>query len=140
ADLMAFGKRDGSPLGPETTGKVHRLLHRALRDAVRWDRLSRNPASVAESPRAPRPKMVTWNTSQLAIFLEQARGDGFYALWQLIATSGLRRSEALGLRWGDVDLDQARLSVSQTLAYVGTRAVLDAPKTDPKPPSRHPRA
>ncbi len=53
ADLLASGKRDGSPLGPETTGKVHRLLHRALRDAVRWDRLARNPASVAEAPRAP---------------------------------------------------------------------------------------
>ena len=37
---------------------------------------------------------------------------------------------ALGLRWCDLDLDEARLSVRQTLAYVGTRPVLDEPKTD----------
>jgi integrase len=130
AELLVSGKRDGSPLGAETTGKVHRLLHRALRDAVRWDRLSRNPASVAEAPRTPRPKMATWSAGQLAVFLEHARENRLYPLWQLLATTGLRRSEALGLRWCDLDLDEARLSVRQTLAYVGTRPVLDEPKTE----------
>jgi integrase len=41
----------------------------------------------------------------------------------------MRRGEALGLRWSDVDLDVGRASISQTLTYVGTRAVLSEPKT-----------
>jgi integrase len=74
--------------------------------------------------------MTTWTAGQLALFLKYTTDDRLCALWELLATTGLRRSEALGLRWCDLDLDEGRLSVRQTLAYVGTRPVLDEPKTD----------
>jgi integrase len=131
AELLASGKRDGSPLSAVTTGKVHRLLHRALRDAVKWDRIARNPAAVAEAPRARRAEMRIWNGDEVGMFLDGAEHDRLAALWRLFATTGLRRSEALGLRWCDLNLDEtpARLSVRQTLAYVGTRAMFDEPKS-----------
>jgi integrase len=47
----------------------------------------------------------------------------------LLLTTGLRRGETLGLAWADVDLDAGRLTVRQTLAYVGTKAVLSETKT-----------
>jgi integrase len=50
-------------------------------------------------------------------------------LWTLLLTTGLRRGEALGLAWSDVDLDAGRITVRQTLAYVGTKAVLTETKT-----------
>jgi integrase len=56
--------------------------------------------------------------------------DLLYALWFLLATTGLRRAEALGLRWSDLDLDAGRISIRQTLAYVGTKATFSEPKTD----------
>jgi integrase len=102
-------------------------LQRGARRAAPRPRLG---TSVAEAPRAPRSRIVAWSARQLVVFLEQAREDRLFALWQLLATTGLRRSEALGLRWCDLDLDEARLSVRQTLAYVGTRPVLDEPKTE----------
>lgn len=132
AKLLKKGRRrDGGPLGAETTRKVHRFIHRALRDAVRWNRVARNVASIAEPPRAPRPQMVAWAAAELVTFLARVNDDDrLSALWTLFATTGLRRAEALGLRWADVDLDDARLSVRQTLAYVGTRATFSEPKTD----------
>jgi integrase len=129
-ELLEAGKRDASPLGAETTRKVHRLLHRVLKDAVKWNRVARNVAAIADPPRAQRPKMEAWTAEQLDVFLDRASDDRLYALWFLFATTGMRRAEALGLRWSDVDLDASRLSVRQTLAYVGTKAMFSEPKTD----------
>jgi integrase len=130
AELLESGKRDGSPLGAETTRKVHRLLHRLLRDAVKWNRVPRNVAAIADPPRAQRPKMQAWTADQLDAFLDHASDDRLYVLWFLFATTGLRRAEALGLRWADADLAAGRISIRQTLAYVGTSATFSEPKTD----------
>jgi integrase len=108
--------------------KVHRVLHRALRDAVKWNRIARNPAELADPPRAPRRDLKAWSAAELATFLAHASTDRLAALWQLLATTGLRRAEALGLRWEDLDLEERRLSVRQTLAYVGTRPEISETK------------
>ncbi len=50
-------------------------------------------------------------------------------LWTLLATTGMRRGEALALRWSDVDVENGRLSVQRTLTYVGTKATFSEPKT-----------
>jgi integrase len=129
ANLLESGKRDGSPLGAESVAKVHRLMHRALRDAEKWDRISRNPAARADPPKAPRPDMHAWSASDVHRFLDHAADDRLASLWTLLATTGMRRAEALGVRWGDLDLDAGRLSVNQTLAYTGTVPTFSAPKT-----------
>jgi integrase len=127
-ELLKNGKRDGSPLGAESVGKVHRLIHRAMRDAVKWGRVTRNPAASADPPRAARPEIRAWSAPDLTKFLDQAASDRLAALWHLYATTGLRRAEALGLTWSAVDLDAGHLSVRQTLAYVGTKAVISETK------------
>ena len=63
------------------------------------------------------------------MFLKHAANDDLAPLWTLLLTTGLRRAEALGLAWTDVDLDKGRLTVRQTLAYVGSQAVLSETKT-----------
>ena len=85
----------------------HAVLHRSLKDAVRWGRLARNPADLADPPRvsARSHELRTWSAEQLAAFLNARRGDRLYALWHTLAMTGLRRGEALGLRWQDVDLE-----------------------------------
>ncbi|MFL6240554.1 MAG: site-specific integrase [Actinomycetes bacterium] len=62
--------------------------------------------------------MVTWTAKQLSDFLAAEREGRLYPLCLLLATTGLRRGEALGLRWQDVDLDNARLSVRQTVISI----------------------
>lgn len=68
---------------------------------------------------------------QLRDFLavSAAAGDLLYPLWVLLATTGMRRGEALGLRWSDVDLDAGRLRVVQTLVQVRGKAMIGEPKT-----------
>jgi len=59
------------------------------------------------SPR-PSPVMV-WTPEQTGIFLNRAAGHRLYGLYHLIAFRGLRRGEACGLRWADVDLDEGTI-------------------------------
>ena len=123
-------------LSVATDRHTHAVLHRALRDAVRWGKLVRNPAAAADPPRAERSRAQAWTAKELARFLEHVQGDRLFPLWRLAATTGMRRGELLGLTWRCLDLEGARLSVEQQLvpdsrrlhvraAQVGTLAADD---------------
>ncbi len=77
AKLACQGKRDGKRgLSPRTVHHVHVCLHRALRDAVRWGRLFRNPVDAADPPRVAGPgsrEMKTWSAAQVRAFLRPPR-------------------------------------------------------------------
>jgi integrase len=73
--------------------------------------------------------MKTWTKEQLKAFLESVADDRLAALWHTIAFTGMRRGEALGLRWSDVDLENARLSVCRVLIPINRAVVVNEPKT-----------
>ncbi len=103
-----------------------------FRDAVRWGRLARSPADAADPPQASasaRPEMTTWTAAELRTFLDGVRGDRLYAAFLMLATTGMRRGEVLGLRWADLGLDAARASVRQTVIVVRHQVLLSDPKT-----------
>ena len=133
AKLALSGKKDGkSGLCPLTIRHVHACLHRALRDAVRWERITRSPADAADPPRVSGDgtrELKTWSAEQLKAFLAAARDDPLFALWHTLAMTGMRRGEALGLRWEDVDLENGRLSVRRALIPNGKTVVVSEPKT-----------
>jgi integrase len=79
------------------------MLHSALHDALRWGYLVRNVAEAADPPAARSPEQKVWSPVELRDFLEHVREDRLYALWLLVATTGMRRGELAGLRWVDVD-------------------------------------
>ena len=73
--------------------------------------------------------MAVWNAEQTGAFLDHAAADRLYALYHRVAFRGLRRGEAVGLPWVDVDLDGALLTVSQQIVQVGWATEEEAPKT-----------
>jgi integrase len=132
AKLAADGRVHGSGgLSPATVRRVHATLHRALRDAVRWNRLSVNPAAAADPPKtsAERRKLPAWSAEQLFAFLESVREDRLYGLWHFLAMTGCRRGEALGLQWSNVDLDGARVTIDRALLEVGGELRIAEPKS-----------
>jgi integrase len=70
-----------------------------------------------------------WTPAQTAQFLNAIRGHRLYAAYHLIALRGLRRGEAAGLRWCDIDLDAATAIISSQLQQYDGRLVLCPPKT-----------
>jgi integrase len=132
AKLARNGKRNGKGLTASSIRHVHAVLHRSLKDAVRWGRLPRNPVEAADPPRISgngRCEMKTWSAEQLGAFLTTVHDDRLHALWHTLAMTGMRRGEALGLLWEDVDLENARLSVRRALIPSGREVVVSEPKT-----------
>jgi integrase len=128
-DLAEHGRRDGrGGLKPKSVRHVHVLLHKALSDAVRWGLVARNVAGGADPPRVPRRDRGVWSAKELRAFLEATNDDRLAAMWLLFATTGMRRSELLGLPWSAVDLDATpgRLAVVQTVVVVDKHAVVVA--------------
>ncbi len=120
------------PLAPATVRRIHATLHRALRDAVRWNLIARSPADAADPPRAvgcAGAKVEVWSIADLKAFLASEHASRFYPLWLLLITTGLRRGEALGLRWQDIDLEGGTLAVRQTRVQLNYQTVTSTPKT-----------
>jgi hypothetical protein len=81
-------------LSAATIRRVHATLHRALKDALRWQLIPRNPADASDPPRATAGKaeeMATWSPSELKAFLGHVRDGRLYAAWMLAAGTGMRR-------------------------------------------------
>ena len=135
AKLAESGGNDGNHgLSPQTIHHVHACLHKACKDAVRWGQLARNPLDAADPPRAKGDgsrEMHTWTKEQLKAFLEAVNDDRLCPLWHTIAMTGMRRGEAIGLRWSDVDLEAGRLSVRRALIPINREVVVSA---SPRPP------
>lgn len=127
AELLSRGRRDGSGgLSARTVNYVGTILGKALRDAEAQRLILRSPVGGVRKPRSTsnHAKLRTWTAEQLMDYLEGVRTDRLYPVWMLAASSGMRRSEVLGLRWEDVDLDAGRLAVRQGLVLVENRPLL----------------
>jgi integrase len=95
--------------------QLHGVLHSALRQAVRWDLIARNPADQVSPPRPKRPEIHALTGDQVRAMLEAATGDPLEALYVLAVTTGMRQGEMLGLTWSAVDLAGGRLEVRASL-------------------------
>jgi integrase len=105
---------------------VHTILKAALREAVAQGLLAANPADRANPPSAraaKAPEIHPWTGPQLSSFLAWAdeRGCADAVAWRVLAYIGCRRGELLALRWRDLDLDAARLSVRRSVGVVKTK-------------------
>ncbi len=138
------------PLGVASVRRVHATLMSALNAAVRRRLIRVNPAAYVELPAARRPRAVVWTpgrveawhrtgqrpsvavwtAEQAGAFLDAATFDRLYPLFHLIAYRGLRRGEAVGLRWADVDLQWSQITISQQVVQLGWQLETGQPKTD----------
>jgi len=129
AHLLESGRRRGGGLSPKTVRNIHVMLHRALKDAVRWGYLPRNVAVAADPPVGRSAERHVWTPDQLGAFLEHVRADRLYALWLLVATTGMRRGELAGLRWVDINFANARVSPQRPRVVVDHAVEVSEPKT-----------
>ena len=115
---------------PQSVKHMHRLLHKALNDALKWNLVSRNVCDAVEAPRVPKMEMKVLNSEQAQKFLEAAKGDPLEALYVLALTTGMRRGELLALKWEDIDFLHGQLQVQRTIARIADKGfVVSEPKT-----------
>jgi integrase len=127
--LLAGGGRGGRRRSAKTVRNTHVVLRKALSDAERLGLVARNAAAAAHPPVPSRKDLITWSSEELRLFLAGVQEDPLFVAYALLATTGMRRGEVLGLRWSDVDFDGAQVAVSHTLTTAGERLVMGPPKT-----------
>ena len=117
ADLLESGGRGERPLAPKSVRNYGTTLRRALQDAVEDDLLKSNPADAVKLPKVRRSKVETWTPEQTRHALNNLE-EPLRSMVHLTATTGMRRSEVLGLKWGATDLDAGAVEVTSTLLMV----------------------
>lgn len=97
---------------PATAHHAHRTIRTALNEAMRRGHLTtKNPASLAKAPRLDDDEVEPYSVAEVKCLLEEALNRRNGARWAVALSLGLRQSEALGLKWSDVDLDKGTLTV-----------------------------
>jgi integrase len=120
--------------GAPTIRYVHAVLSSALSDAVKRRRLTHNVAQHVTLPAMTTAERQPWTAAQAVEFLDHAHRveDRLADLFEVILGTGLRRGEALALRWPDLDLTARVLFIHPargTLSDVAGRLMFTAPKT-----------
>lgn len=117
-------------LGAQTVRYHHAVIHVALQTAVKWGLVGRNVADAVNPPRGHHPAMQTWNEDEINTFLTAAKDNPYFALFYTVLATGMRRSELLGLTWGNVDFLFSQIQVTQSLHQVRDGSfILTEPKT-----------
>lgn len=118
-----YDRESDRGLSPATVGQVHAVARRALGQAVKWGWLDRNPALAATPPRRQDHEVQPPTVPELLALLAAAdiADPDFGMLLRVAAATGVRRGELCGLRWRDVDLDGARVSVRSAVVVVKDR-------------------
>jgi integrase len=115
---------------PQTVQHIHRLLHRALKDAVRWNLVPRNVCDLVDTPHVPKKEMQALTPEQAQQLLDAARDDPLEALYVLALNTGMREGELLALQWKDIDFKRGKLQVKRKIMRLPKKGfVISEPKT-----------
>jgi integrase len=128
-------------LSPRTVRYLHTIIHAALKQALKNQLLTRNVSEATTRPGGKTRKMRPLSLDELHQFLASVKDDPLFGAMFLEFGTGVRRGEILGLRWGDLDLDDGVFHVRQTLIRIRnhdaiegdrkTRLIFQEPKTEP---------
>jgi integrase len=117
-------------LSTKTVHEIHGVLHLALKNAVRWNLVSRNVCDLVSAPRVVSREAIPLTIEQAHALLECIKGHRLEVLLALAVVTGIRRGELLALRWSNIDFEHQYVLIARTVDYInGYGYVENEPKT-----------
>ena len=113
--IQSFYLHELKTVSPGTVIHYHANIHKALKYAVKMDLIPFNPADKVERPKKQRCIADYYRQEELERLLEASKDHPYSLLIQMTAFYGLRRSEALGLKWDAIDFDQNTITIRHTV-------------------------
>ncbi len=123
AKLRAKGCSD------DAVRRCHKRLRQAFDYAVKRRIIATNPVLAVDAPIVRSKPPIILTVHQMQHFMTFARADGYNPLWLLVMQTGMRRGEALGMRWSDLDIERGRIQVRQCVEVLDGAAHITTPKT-----------
>src|SRR5262249_7305024 len=112
-DVQRYVTERSGDVSPATVRKELNTLTHMLGLAVEWELIPFNPAQRVKSPRLPAGRVRYLQPTELRALID-ASLDWLKPIVALAASTGMRRSEIIGLRWLDVDMMNGRIMLPQT--------------------------
>ena len=140
-DLQRFFnwmRKDGRTLHRETRGgglsdnmvrNCHSLCRRALEKAVAERLIVKNPIEECKAPPIRRKEMHLLSREELQKLLIQARAEGYYEVFLLELTTGLRVGELMALQWDDLNFNTGELRIERQVYRTKEELLIQEPKT-----------
>lgn len=125
--LLAF--KLGAGLSASTVHRVRALISQCLDQGVRWGDVPTNVARLSRPPKMVRPEGRTLTREQAQQLLETLKEHRHESLYLLMLSTGMRRGEALGLRWEDLNFENGVVRIKRNLKREGGRIVTADTKT-----------
>ncbi len=126
--LRRQGGKGGRPLAPNSVKRIHAVLRTALAQAVRWGWIATNPAAVSTPPQPKgRPRHTIPSSDDVGRLVAEAHKTNppLAVFLRLAAASGARRGELCALRWRDIDLEGASLTISRSVVNTRHQGVVE---------------
>lgn len=116
-------------LSPRTVLALHRIIHSALQQAVKWQLIIRNVAEAVEPPKAKNYKAKYLTDKQTEELINKAKGTDIYIPIMIAIYTGARRGEVLGLNWNNVNLEKGIIKIVDNLCTTKSGLIIKEPKT-----------
>ena len=114
-DIQEFYLSELERVSPSSVIHYHANIHKALKYAVKIDLIDVNPADKVERPKKDRYVGSFYDADEVNALFEAAKGSKLELPILFGAFYGLRRSEAIGLKWDAIDFEQGTISVKRTV-------------------------
>ena len=122
-------ERFGVGLSDRMVRSCHTTCRTALEKAVTEGLIRINPAVGCKLPPKKAKEMQVLTPAEIIRFLTQAKEEGYYEIFLLELTTGMRRGEIIGLKWRDLDLATGELHIARQVIRVKGETVVSQPKT-----------
>lgn len=131
SEKLENGKINGKGgLSKQTVRTLHRIIHGALAQAVKWQLVTRNVADCVEPPKPKKYEASFLNEEQTNLLIEKAKKSDIYIPVIIAIYTGMRRGEVLGLNWQNVNFDKKYIRVVQELSCTKQGLKILPPKTN----------
>lgn len=124
-----YGEMQARGLSARVVRHTHSALHNALKQAVKWGLLSRNPSDLVELPKVPHKEQRVLSPDEAVGFLEVAALMPHGLIFEFALMTGMRPEEYLALQWADVDFERGTAQVKRALVRHKKSWSFEEPKT-----------
>lgn len=108
---------------------IHRILHRALNQAVKWQLIALNVANNVDAPKPDKYIATVLDSNQISLLIKAVSNTNIYLPVMIAISTGIRRGEILGLTWKNIDFDNSFIKITQTLLPTKNGLQILPPKT-----------
>jgi len=126
---LQYSDTQGTEVSNRLVRSCHARIRSALEKAITEHLITRNPSTGCKLPPKKGREMQVLTQAEIGRFLARAKEEGYYELFLLELSTGMRRGEILGLKWSDLNINDGSLRIVREIVPAGSKIVIQPPKT-----------